>query len=251
MTCVDLPFLKRAILLPSFPSVFLSYKNHTLATRAFRVGITGKIGSGKSTLSEVFRSHGVTVLDADTIAKDVMQTDEELKTKLIALLGEDTYTHSTLNKAFIAEKIFTDPSLKEKVEDLVHPVTLRAIEKEFAKAKPGELIALESAILFQTGLDEIFDMIVLVSASDEDVIGWLTAKEKFSEDDIRSRLNAQGYNDIGVEDADLVVKNDTNLDEFRKRCELTLQLVNISAMQNLPNEPLRTILDNGAAESGG
>lgn len=251
MACVDLPFLKRAILLPSFPSVFLSYKHHTLATRAFRVGITGKMGSGKSTLSEVFRSHGTTVLDADTIAKDVMQSDEGLKTQLIALLGEDTYTDGTLNKAFIAEKIFTDPSLKDKVEDLVHPVTLRAIEKEFAKAKSGEIVALESAILFQTGLDEIFDMIVLVSASDEDVIGWLTAKGKFSEDDIRSRLKAQGYHDIGVEDADLVVKNDATLDEFRKRCELTLQLVKISAMQNLPNEPLRTIFDNGEAESGG
>ncbi len=222
-----------------------------MATRAFRVGITGKIGSGKSTLSEVFRSHGIRVLDADTIAKDVMQSDEGLKTELIALLGEDTYTDGTLNKAFIAEKIFTNPSLKEKVEDLVHPVTLRAIEKEFTKAKSGELVALESAILFQTGLDEIFDMIVLVSASDEDVIGWLTAKGKFSEDDIRSRLQAQGYDDIGAEDADLVVKNDSNLDEFHKRCELTFQLVNISAMQNLPNEPLRTILDNGAAESGG
>lgn len=251
MTCVDLPFLKRAILLPSFLSVFLSYRYHTLATRAFRVGITGKIGSGKSTLSEVFRSQGITVLDADTIAKEVMQNDEALKAELTALLGKETYVDGILNKAYVAEKIFHDPSLKEKVEELVHPVTLSAIETEFAKAKPGELIALESAILFQTGLDEIFDMVVLVSARDEDVIGWLTAKGKFTEDDIRSRLQAQGYNDIGAEDADLVLKNDTTLDEFRKRCELTVQLIKISAMQNLPNEPLRTVFDNGVGESGG
>lgn len=222
-----------------------------MATRAFRVGITGKMGSGKSTLSEVFRSNGITVLDADTIAKDVMQNDEVLKAQLTTLLGKETYLDGSLNKAFVADKIFHDPSLKDKVEDLVHPVTLRAIEKEFAKAKPGELVALESAILFQTGLDEIFDMIVLVSASDEDVIRWLTAKGKFSEEDIHSRLLSQGYNDIGAEDADLVVKNDTNLDEFRKRCELTLQLVKISAMQNLPKEPLRTVFDNGAGKSGG
>ena len=250
MTCVDLPFPERAILLPSFPSVFLSYRDHTLATRAFRVGITGKIGSGKSTLSEVFRSDGITVLDADTIAKDVMQSDEALKAQLTTLLGEDTCTDGLLNKAFVANKIFHDSTLKDKVEDLVHPVTLRTIEKEFAKANQGEIVALESAILFQTGLDEIFDMVVLVSASDEDVIGWLTAKGKFSEVDIRSRLKAQGYDDIGAEDADLVVKNDTNLDEFRKRCELTLQLVKISATGNLPNEPLRTVFDNGVGESG-
>jgi dephospho-CoA kinase len=243
--------LKRAIPLPSFPSVFLSYNNHTLATRAFRVGITGKIGSGKSTLSEVFRSHGVTVLDADSIAKNVMQNDDVLKAQLTALLGEETYTTDGLNTSFIAEKIFRDSSLKDKVEQLVHPLTLHAIEEEFTKAKPGEIVALESAILFQTGLDEIFDMVVLVSASDEDVIGWLTAKGKFTQEDIRSRLQAQGYNDISAEDADLVMKNDTTLDEFRKRCKLTLQLVKISAMQNLPNEPLRTIFDNGAGKSGG
>jgi len=94
-------------------------------------------------------------------------------------------------------------------------------------------------------------MIVLVSASDVDVTRWLTAKGKFSEEDIRSRLQTQGYDDIGAEDADLVVKNDTTLDEFRKRCELTLQLVKISAMQNLPKEPLRTVFDNGAGKSGG
>lgn len=222
-----------------------------MATRAFRVGITGKIGSGKSTLSEVFRSHGITVIDADTIAKDVMQNDDALKVQLTTLLGQETYTDGALNKAFVADKIFNDTSLKDKVEELVHPVTLHAIEKEFAKAKPGEVVALESAILFQTGLDEIFDMIVLVSASDEDVIRWLTAKGKFSEEDIRSRLQMQGYNDIGAEDADLVIKNDTTLDEFKKRCELTLQLVKISAMQNLTNEPLRTVFDNGAGKSGG
>lgn len=221
-----------------------------MATRAFRVGITGKIGSGKSTLSEVFRSNGITVLDADTIAKEVMQSDEALKTQLTTLLGKETYVDGILNKAYVAEKIFHDPSLKDKVEDLVHPVTLRAIENEFAKAKPGDVVALESAILFQTGLDEIFDMIVLVSSSDDDITNRLTAKGKFSEEDIRSRLQAQGYNDIGAEDADLVLKNDTTLDEFRKRCELTVQLIKISAMQNLPNEPLRTVFDNGVGKSG-
>lgn len=180
-----------------------------------------------------------------------MQNDADLATQLTTLLGNETYTDDGLNKAFIADKIFYDPSVKEKVEELVHPVTLRAIEKEFTKAKPGEVVALESAILFQTGLDEIFDMIVLVSAHDEDVIGWLTKKGKFSEEDIRSRLRSQGYDDIGAEDADLVVKNDTTLDEFLKRCEFTLQLVRISAMQDLPNEPLRTVFDNGAGKSGG
>jgi dephospho-CoA kinase len=221
-----------------------------LATRAFRVGITGKIGSGKSTLSEVFRSHGITVLDADTIAKDVMQNDADLKAQLTSLLGKEAYLDGSLNKSYVADKIFTGASLKDKVEDLVHPVTLRAIETEFALAKPGELVALESAILFQTGLDDIFDMIVLVSASDENVIGRLMKKGKFSEGDIRSRLLSQRYDDIGADDADLEVKNDTTLDEFRKRCELTLQLIKITAMQNLPDEPLRTIFDNGVAKSG-
>jgi len=113
-----------------------------MATRAFRVGITGKMGSGKSMLSEVFRSNGITVLDADTIAKDVMQNDTELKAQLTTLLGKETYLDGSLNKSFVADKIFHDPSLKDKVEDLVHPVTLRAIEKKFATQNTRQFVTL-------------------------------------------------------------------------------------------------------------
>lgn len=201
------------------------------------------MGSGKSTLSEVFRSNGITVIDADTIAKDVMQNDTELQAQLSTLLGKESYSDGNLNTTFIANKIFTDPKLKQDVEALVHPRTLRVIEKHFADAKPGEIIALESAIILQTGLDEILDIVILVTADDDEILHRLTVNRKNSEEDIRSRLLAQGYEDIRTDDADLVITNDTSLDEFIKRCSLTLELVKISAMQNLSDTPLRTVFD--------
>jgi dephospho-CoA kinase len=222
-----------------------------LATRAFRVGITGKIGSGKSTLSEVFRSHGITVLDADSIAKDAMNSDDELKKQLTQLLGEDAYTNGLINREVIAEKIFHDATLKSAVESVVHPATLRHIKTALDKAKPGEIICLESAILLQTGLDELFDMLILVKASDENIIKWLLPKGRFSEEDIRARLAVQGYDDISDDDADMTISNESTIEDFKKRCELTIQLVKIAAMQELPESSLRTVLDNGVEKSGG
>ena len=139
-------------------------------SRPFRLGITGKIGSGKSALSEVARNHGIRVLEADSIAKEVMSTNPSVRKKIESVFGSEAYRDGTLNRSYLASKIFTDDSLRVTLEEIVHPATLEVFEKEFLKAKPGEIVALESAILFQTGLDEIFDAVILIEANDTDVI---------------------------------------------------------------------------------
>jgi len=212
-------------------------------SRAFRLGITGKIGSGKSTLSEVARNHGIRVLDADSIAKDEMNSNPELRSKIQSVFGEEAYIGGVLNRSYLASKIFTDDSLRIKLEEIVHPATLQVIENEFHNAKPGEIIALESAILFQTGLEEIFDAVILVDAKDESVISREEASGKFSREDISNRLKKQHYQKEWKDDADFVVTNDGNKEEFTKRCKGIVELVKIVSKVDLPEKPLRMIIE--------
>lgn len=212
-------------------------------SRAFRLGITGKIGSGKSTLSVVARTHGIRVLEADTIAKEAMNSNPVLRSKIETIFGEKAYSGGVLNRSFLASKIFTDDSLRLKLEEIVHPATLELFEAEFQKGKPGEIIALESAILFQTGLDEIFDAVILVDSKDEGVISRLEASGKLTSEDIRSRLKLQAYQVDWKEDADFVIDNNGSEDDFLKRCESLSELIKIVAVENLPEKPLRMIIE--------
>jgi dephospho-CoA kinase len=211
--------------------------------RAFRLGITGKIGSGKSTLSRIAREHGIHVLDADTIAKQVMNSNAEVRRKIESLFGKESYVNGELNRSFLASKIFSDEKLRVQLEKIVHPATLHVFTSEFQKGKPGEIIAMESAILFQTELDEKFDAVILVDARDEYVTERLVTSKKFSKEDIANRLKEQHYKNEWKEDADFVISNDGSEKEFIERCESLIELIKIVAQQNLPEEPLRMIVE--------
>ena len=212
-------------------------------SRAFRLGITGKIGSGKSTLSEVVRTHGIRVLEADTIAKEAMNSNPELRLKIESIFGEKAYSDKVLNRSYLASKIFTDDSLRLKLEEIVHPATLEVFEEEFRKGKPGEIIALESAILFQTGLDEIFDAVILVDSKDDGVISRAEASGKLTSDEVRNRLKSQDYQVEWKEDADFIIDNNVSEEDFLKRCDSLSELIKIVAIQNLPEKPLRMLVE--------
>jgi dephospho-CoA kinase len=212
-------------------------------SRAFRLGITGKIGSGKSTLSDAARSEGIRVLESDVIAKEIMNSNPKLVSAIESLFGQEAYSAGVLNRSFLASKIFTDDTLRIQLEQIVHPATQEVYEAEFRKGKAGEIIALESALLFQTGLDEIFDAVILVDAKDEAVITREEESGKFNREDVVNRLKKQHYKEEWKEDADLVIANDGSREDFIRRCQSLVQLVKIVSLQELPDLPLRMIIE--------
>jgi len=212
-------------------------------SRIFRLGITGKIGSGKSTLSEIARRNGIIVLEADVIAKEVMGSNPEVRKKIESVFGSESYQNGVLNRPYLASKIFTNDSLRIQLEEIVHPATLEVIEKAFRDGKPGDIIALESAILFQTGLEEIFDAVILIDASDAEIISRQEVSGKFNREDVINRLKQQGYRNEWKEDADFVIFNNSTEEEFIKRAEALIKVVKIVAKQDLPEKSLRAILE--------
>jgi dephospho-CoA kinase len=207
--------------------------------RCFRLGITGKISSGKSTFSELARSYGINVIDTDSIAKEVMIADPSIRAEIISILGDGAYHGAELNKKFIAEKIFSDDELRRAVEHVVHPAVMQVIERKYAEANPGEIIGVESAILVQTGYDTMFDLMILINATDENIMSRHSQKGKISQDDLRTRLAEQDYSPDIEELCDIVIDNNMSREIFQANAEKIIGIVKMLALQPLPNYPLR------------
>jgi dephospho-CoA kinase len=122
-----------------------------------KIGVTGGIGSGKSVVCSIFARLGVPVLYADDIAKELSSTDSTIRKKLIALVGESAYqADGSLNRLFVASKIFANKTLQHKVESVIHPRVEKEIERQIKEsALRGDIIIIvEAALIYESGLDK-------------------------------------------------------------------------------------------------
>ena len=158
---------------------------------AIKVGITGGIGSGKSTLCKVFKLLGVPVFEADVEAKKLMVTSKTIKSGLIDLFGKHIYTQNgILDRKKLAGIIFSDKLQLEKVNALVHPV-VRSEFLNWAEKQSSAYVVHEAAILFESGFYKMMDYTILVTASEEDRIARVVKRDKVSNEQARERMNKQ------------------------------------------------------------
>lgn len=127
------------------------------------VGLTGGIGSGKSTVAKMFEKLGVPVYDSDKEAKQLMVASTKVRQGIIDLLGEASYKDDTLNRKYIAGKVFTDPILLEKLNGIVHPA-VRAHFLEWAEAQATPYVIQETALIFENNAQDKYDCTILVTA---------------------------------------------------------------------------------------
>lgn len=184
------------------------------------VGLTGGIGSGKSTVARMFASEGVPVVDADAIAREVVEPGTEgLEAVLDAfgrgLLAED----GRLDRAKLGEHVFADPSARKKLEAILHPRIAAASMARFAElAREGHPYAIyEAALLVENGSYRMMGALVVVSASEETQIARVRARDGVDEDAARARIAAQLPLEEKVRVADYVIENEGSLEETRER----------------------------------
>ena len=155
-----------------------------------RIGITGGIGAGKSLVAEIIKAMGYPVYNSDERAKELTDSNPKIKEGLIHLFGEEIYQNDTLNKFALAQAIFSDESLREKVNALIHPI-VREDFNLWALAQNNSLVFNESAILFETGSFKNFDAIILVYAPIELRIKRIMKRDNCSENEVLKRMNSQ------------------------------------------------------------
>ena len=129
----------------------------------YKIGVTGGIGSGKSTVCELLRDRGVAVYDSDSCAKQLMAESEALREQLIAAFGAECYNAEGLNRAFLASKVFGNEEALQQLNSIVHPA-VRADFQTWAELQSSPYVVLESAILFEAGFETEVDATLAVMA---------------------------------------------------------------------------------------
>mgnify|MGYP001041287251 FL=1 len=175
-----------------------------------KIGITGGIGSGKSYVSRLLTEHyGIPVYNTDSEAKRLMLSDEGIRRRLTALLGKEVYkSDGTLNKPLLANYLFADSCHAGQINAIVHP-QVKADFLKWADLQTGcEVVALESAILFESGFDNIVDKVVMVYAPVELRIRRVMLRDSTTEEKIRQRIVAQMDDKAKQERSDFIIFND-------------------------------------------
>ncbi len=170
------------------------------------VGLTGGIGSGKSTVLQMFKKLGAVIYIADDEAKNLMNTDEELQLEIIKLLGKQAYISKKLNKKYIASKVFNDTTLLQKLNALVHPKVQEHF-KNFANKHLNDIIIYEAAILFESGSNSFCDYIITVVADENVRINRLLKRDMLTKEQIKQRIQNQMDDEFKILHSNFVLKN--------------------------------------------
>ena len=172
-----------------------------------KIGITGGIGSGKSVVSDLLRLQGVPVYNADTASKSLLVTDEKLISSLKVLLGEDIYQGGVLDKKRMASLIFSDKELLEKVNALIHPAVIADFER-WANRQKASLLACESALIFESQMNTLFDAVVMVYAPESVRLRRAMLRDTATEEQVKARIQNQLSDEVKKSISDYVIVND-------------------------------------------
>ncbi len=161
-----------------------------------KIGITGGIGSGKSTLCRIFQDLGVPIFYSDIEAKQLMVNDAELREAIIAAFGAESYINGELNRSYLAEVVFGDNESLERLNSIVHPRVRSAFE-QWCLSQDAPYVILESAILFEAKFENAVDKIVCVLSPKPLRIERVMSRDSLTAEEVESRIASQmGDNEL-------------------------------------------------------
>jgi dephospho-CoA kinase len=175
----------------------------------FKIGITGGIGSGKTTVCKVFELLGVPVFYADDVAKSIMHTDPILKSGILEIFGESSYSKmGELNRNYISSIVFNDNLELEKLNSLVHPAVFRAFDAWVLNHEEAPYVIKEAALLYESDAYKICNQSILVLSPIESRIRRVKARDGISTEDIQLRMKRQFTDEQKRTFADHILIND-------------------------------------------
>lgn len=186
------------------------------------LGVTGGIGSGKSTVCRLLEALGARVFYADEEAKRLMTEDPALRRAIVEAFGPESYLpDGRLNRAYLAEWVFHDPEALRRLNALVHPRVLEAFEqaREQAAREQVPLLVLEAALLFDSGADRLVDHVLVVDAPEAERIRRVVARDGVTPEQVRARMQHQLPPEELRRRADFVLENTGSLETLRKQVE--------------------------------
>ena len=172
-----------------------------------RIGLTGGIGSGKSTVARIFEVLGIPVYKADDEAKRLMTEDVTLRSNIISSFGEASYTNDILNRKYLSEQVFNDSEKIKLLNSLVHPATLKDAAEWMEKQKAPYVIK-EAALIFESGSGKMLDYVIGVKAPLALRIERTIKRDNVTSDEVQARINLQMDEEEKLHLCDYIIVND-------------------------------------------
>ncbi|MBM3915485.1 MAG: dephospho-CoA kinase [Sphingomonadales bacterium] len=198
-----------------------------------RIGLTGGIGSGKTTVARIFETLGIPVYYADDAAKRLMNQDPALRTALIETFGPLCYKEGVLDRSYLASLVFEDESKREQLNQLVHPATI-ADANEWLSKQQAPYALREAALLFESGAAEGLDYVIGVSAPAALRLQRVMQRDQLSEAAVKKRMATQLQDAIKLKLCDFVIVNDERVALLPQVLDLHEKLTALAA-QPMPH----------------
>jgi dephospho-CoA kinase len=192
-----------------------------------KIGLTGGIGSGKSTAAQIFEVLGIPVYYADTEAKRLMNEDEELRTAILKLFGNEAYSNNMLDRKYISSIVFSDPAKLQLLNAIVHPATKKDGE-EWMQQQTTSYAIHEAALIFEARVNERLDYVIGVSAPETLRIQRAMERDGVSREEILKRMSHQLDEEIKMGNCDFVLINDEDKFLIPQALELHQILLNLA-----------------------
>ncbi len=170
------------------------------------IGLTGGIGSGKTTVAGFFKELGIPVYIADEAGKDLLATSEKVRSSVIDFLGPGAYTGNVPNRKYIASRVFASPGELDKLNSIIHPAVAAHFEK-WKQEQDAPYVIYEAAILFETGGYKKCDAVILVTATMEDRLARLQKRDSSTVQEIEARMKHQWSDNKKLKLADFEIRN--------------------------------------------
>lgn len=172
-----------------------------------KIGLTGGIGSGKTTISEKFKELKIPVLNTDLLAREIMESNETIISSVKETFGEESYLSNKLNRKYIANIVFNDSKQLEILNKITHPIIRQEIIK-WMDSQTTKFCIVESAIMFKSDLYTIFDKIICVVANEETRIERIVKRDNLTREEALQRIDKQISQEDMESKSNFIIKND-------------------------------------------
>jgi dephospho-CoA kinase len=200
-----------------------------------KVGLTGGVASGKTVISQIWKEEGAYLIDADQIARELVQPDTDIWKELVRIFGKEILKRNgSIHRRKLGSRVFSDPEKRNLLNQILHPRIIGEMNRrarEIGQKDPEAIVVIDAALLVETGYYREMDQVIVVTATEAQQIERLRSRTGLKEKEARKILSSQIATEERVRIADFVIRNEGSLEETRRRAEEVFQELKRMASQ--------------------